>query len=201
MLLIELRPATATSVASVIPTAKSTCYKCRMPSASAMVSVANSRRYPHRYAANYDFYPVSTSSSLWQVSGLPGGSYLFSLCITFLPSNKSKFQILFARLQFHSGQPNVEFEGSPVLSRGVATNVGARLANSYLPLAQAEDRLDVSRWIGSYACVLLCYPILWFAHALIGVAAVLGHRSEVPMTMLIITAVKRWSSGPRGEAK
>ena len=65
-LLIELRPAPAMSVASVTPTANAASYRCRMPSASATVIVANDGRYLHRYVADHDSSLNSTSHSLLQ---------------------------------------------------------------------------------------------------------------------------------------
>ena len=65
-LLIELRPSPAISVASVTLTANSASYRCRMPSASATVIVANDGRYLYRYVADHDFSLKSTGPSLLQ---------------------------------------------------------------------------------------------------------------------------------------
>ena len=87
-LLIELRPSPAISVASVTLTANSASYRCRMPSASAMVIVANDWRYLYRVVADRDSSLESASPFGIAISGLSDGSYPSLLRTTVLPSNK-----------------------------------------------------------------------------------------------------------------
>ena len=79
------------------------CRKCiihkrRVPIGNAKDTGADNRRSPRHYVADCSFSEMSTSSSLWQTSGLPDGSYPFLLRTMLLPQNKSKFQMHIIRL-------------------------------------------------------------------------------------------------------
>ena len=65
-LLVELRPLSAISVVSVTLTVNAASYRCRMPSASATVIMANDGSYLYRFVADQYSSLVSTSSSLLQ---------------------------------------------------------------------------------------------------------------------------------------
>ena len=65
--------------------------------------------------------------------------------------------------------------------------------------AKAKDRRDVCNWdwVNCISAILVSYLLV--CPCVDGGTAVLGHQSEVSMTMLIITQVTRGSSGRHGE--
>ena len=117
-LLAELRSLFAISVVSVTLTVNAASYRCRMPSASATVIVANDRRYLYRIVADRDSSLESTSPFAIAISGFSDGSYQFLLHTTCLPSNKSKFKLFLARSLICPSQSNLEFAGYIAVALG-----------------------------------------------------------------------------------